>query len=87
VSIPQSREIKPWIAIEKAALNNVKTLLTSKLNLNLRNKLLKGYIWSIDLCGADIRTLGRVDQKYVESFGMWCWRRMGKISWTDRVKN
>jgi hypothetical protein len=22
-----------------------------------------------------------------ESFAMWCWRRMEKISWTDRVRN
>ena len=27
------------------------------------------------------------DQKYLESFEMWCWRRMGKISWTDHVRN
>jgi len=25
------------------------------------------------------------DQKYLESFEMWCWRRMEKISWTDHV--
>jgi hypothetical protein len=33
------------------------------------------------------RTLGKMDQKYVGSFEMWCWRRMVKISWTDRVRN
>jgi hypothetical protein len=31
--------------------------------------------------------LGKIDQKYLESFDMWCWRRMEKISWTDRVRN
>jgi hypothetical protein len=29
----------------------------------------------------------QIDQKYVESFEMWCWRRMEKIMWTDRVNN
>jgi hypothetical protein len=28
-----------------------------------------------------------VDQKHRKSFEMWCWRRMEKISWTDRVRN
>ena len=65
VPVPQSREIKPRIATAIAALNNDKALLTSKLNLRLRKKLVKYYIWSIDLYGADTRTLGRVDQKYV----------------------
>ena len=27
------------------------------------------------------------DQKYLESFEMWYWRRMEKISWADRVRN
>ena len=26
-------------------------------------------------------------QKHLESFEMWCWRRMEKISWTDHVRN
>ena len=30
-------------------------------------------------------TLWKVDQKYMESSEMWDWRRMEKISWTDRV--
>jgi hypothetical protein len=29
----------------------------------------------------------KVDQKYMKSFEMWCWRRMEDISWTDCVKN
>jgi hypothetical protein len=28
-----------------------------------------------------------VDQKQLESFEMWCWRRMEKISWIDHVRN
>jgi hypothetical protein len=35
---------------------------------------------------AETWTLRNVDQKYPESFEMWCWRRIEKISWTDRVK-
>jgi replicative superfamily II helicase len=27
-----------------------------------------------------------MDQKYLESVEMWCWRKM-EISWTDRVRN
>jgi hypothetical protein len=39
------------------------------------------------LYGAETWTLRKLDQKYLESFEMWCWRRMKKISWTDRVNN
>jgi hypothetical protein len=55
--------------------------------LNLRKKLVKCYIWSIALYGAETWTLRKIDQKYLESYEMWCWRRIQKISWTDRVRN
>ena len=28
-----------------------------------------------------------MDQKYVESFEMWCWRRVEKITWSDGVRS
>jgi hypothetical protein len=81
-----TREIKSRIAMAKAAFNKKKIFFTSKLDLNLRKKLVKCYIWSIALYGAETWTLRKVDQKYLESFEMWCWRRM-RISWPDRVRH
>jgi hypothetical protein len=68
-------EIKSWIATAKAALKKKKALVTSKLGLNLRKKIVKCYIWNTALCGAENRTLRQVDQKYLGSLEMWCWRR------------
>ena len=39
------------------------------------------------LYGAETWTLRATDQKRLESFEMWCWRRMEKISWTYHVTN
>jgi hypothetical protein len=47
----------------------------------------KCYIWSIALYGAETWTLWAVDQRHLESFEMWCWRRMEKISRTNHVRN
>jgi hypothetical protein len=66
-----TREIKSRIAMAKAAFNKKHTLFTSKLDLNLRQKLVKCYIWSIALYGAETWTLRKVDRKYLESFEMW----------------
>ena len=71
----------------KAAFSKKKTLFISKLDLNLRGKLIKCYIWSMALYGAETWMLWAADLKYLESFEMWCWRRMEKISWTDHVRN
>jgi hypothetical protein len=85
-NVIKTREIKGRIAMAKAAFNK-KTLFTSKLDLELWKKLVKCYIWSIALYGAETWALRKLYQKYLESFEMRCWRRMQKISWTDRVNN
>ena len=41
----------------KAAFNKKKTLFTSNLDLNLRKKLVKCYIWSMAFYGAETWTL------------------------------
>jgi hypothetical protein len=71
----------------KAAFNKKRALFTGTLDLELRKKLVKCYVWSIALYGAETSTLRAVDQKHLESFELWCWRRLEKISWTDHVRN
>jgi hypothetical protein len=46
-------EIKCRIAMAEAAFNKKRTLFASTLDLELRNKLVKCYIWSITLYGAE----------------------------------
>ena len=58
----------------------MRPLFTNTLDLELRKELVKCYIWSTALYGAEIWTLRAVDQKHLESFEMWCWGRMKKIS-------
>jgi hypothetical protein len=56
----------------KAALKEKETLFAGTLNLNLRRKLVKCYIWTIVLYVVETRTPGATDQKYLENFEMWC---------------
>jgi len=58
-----------------------------QIDLNLGKKVIERYAWLIALCGAESWTLWKVDEKYLKSFEMWCWKRLEDISWTDRVNN
>ena len=75
-----------YIYICKAAFNKKRALFTRSLDLELRKKLVKCYIWSIALYGVETWTSRAVGQKHLGSFEMWCWRRM-EISWTHHVRN
>jgi hypothetical protein len=50
----------------KAAFNKERALFTSTLDLELRKKLVKCYVWSIALYGSENWTLRAVDQKHLE---------------------
>ena len=63
-------EIKSRIATAKAAFNKKKTHSSSRLDLNLRKKLVKYYTWSITLYGAETWTVRAVDKKHLESSEM-----------------
>jgi hypothetical protein len=58
------------IAMAKAAFYKKRILFTSTLDLELRRKLVKCYVWSIALYGAETWTLRAVDHKHLESFEM-----------------
>jgi hypothetical protein len=49
--------------------------------------LVRCYVWSIVLCGSETWTLRHLEGKYLESFEVWCWRRMEKIKWSEKVTN
>jgi len=80
------REIKSRIVMAKSAFNKKKNIFTSKLNLDLRKKLLECYLRNPALYGPATWTLLKADQKYLETFTMWCCRRIKKISGTSRTK-
>jgi hypothetical protein len=77
-------EIKCKMALTEASFN-LKTFhqqiwLKFKEEINKLLHLEHSFVWCWNLDTA------KVDQKCLENYEMWCWRRMEKISWTDRVR-
>jgi hypothetical protein len=58
-------EIKSRIAMAKAAFNKKRVLFNCKIDLELRKRLVKCYICSIALYGAETWTLRAVDQQHL----------------------
>jgi hypothetical protein len=63
-------KFNPGLLWQKLHLKKKKSLFTRKMDLELRKKLVKCYIWSVALYGAEIETVWGVDQKELESFEM-----------------
>jgi hypothetical protein len=58
------------IAIAKEAFNRKISILTGKLNIELKKKLVRCNVWSIALYGSETWTLRKLERKNLQSFEM-----------------
>jgi hypothetical protein len=83
----RTRGINSTSSVAKATFKKLKDLSTSKLGSILRKNTGKMLSLVHRIYGAENWTLHKVDQKYLESYKMWFWRRVEEIIWKDRVVN
>ena len=53
----------------------------------MKNNLIKGCNWSVALYGSETWTVGTNEERAINVFETWRWRRVLKIKWTDRITN
>ena len=82
-----SNEIKTRIAMAKTAFVKRRELWMSNIPRQLKKRLIKSLIWSVALYAAETWTLRGEDVRRLESFEMWIWRKIEKVSWMDRKTN
>ena len=81
-------EIKKRITIAKKQFSLMKNVLTNrKLRYSTRKRLVKCYIWSTLLYGAETWTISKSSENRINSFEMWVYRRMFTISWKEMKTN
>jgi len=50
----------------------------------MKKKLIKSRIWSIVLYGSGTWTIGKNEERIINAFETWWWRRMLKIKWREK---
>ena len=49
--------------------------------------MLKVLVWSVAIYGSEGWTLRSKEEKHIEAFEMWCYRRLLRIPWTQHKMN
>ncbi|CAG9835208.1 unnamed protein product [Diabrotica balteata] len=57
------------------------------LNLEIKVSLLRGYIFSILYYEVESWTLTEAMEKKLKAFEIWLYRKILRISWTDKITN
>lgn len=87
-TIDQTLEIKTRIEMARNIFLKMRAFFCDRqIKLDLRTRMLRGYVFSTLLYGMEAWTVKQNDMKKLEAFEMWCYRRILKISWTDKVTN
>ena len=63
----------------KEAFNRKRSMFCRLLEKERRKRLVKCFEWSVSLYGTEICALRRNEQKQLETFEMWRWRRMKRV--------
>ena len=78
--------ISPLYTLLRATLQ-IQLFISFFFISKLKKKLMKSCICSVVLYGSETWTLGKNEERAINAFETWCWRRMLKIKWTDRIRN
>ncbi|KAI5752717.1 hypothetical protein M8J77_019728 [Diaphorina citri] len=80
-------EIKKRIGMAKSAFWNHRDMMRRNVSRNTKLRLLNTYVFSILTYGCESWTLNPTLSQRIQSFENWCYRRMLKVSWIDKVRN
>jgi len=53
----------------------------------MKIRVMKSMVWAVFQYGVEGWTLKKSDRNRIESFEMWCWRKMLGISWKEHHTN
>lgn len=82
------KEVRCRIELARTTFQRMRSLFCNdSLNLKLRQRMIKCYIWSVLLYGAEVWTLKAVTINRLEAFEMWLHRRMLRIPWVALQRN
>ena len=57
------------------------------LTLNTKIRLVNTLIFSVFLYGCESWTIRKKERKNIDALEFWCWRKLLKISWMDKITN
>ena len=69
-------------------MTNLDSLLKSRdITLPTKVHLVKTMVFPVVMYGYESWTIKKAEQRRIDAFGMWCWRRLLRVPWTARRSN
>ena len=82
------REVRRRIALGRKAMTGLRPIMKDRgVPVATKLNLVNAMVFPVVTYGSESWTVRKTEERRIEAFELWCWRRVLRISWTDRVTN
>ena len=83
-----SHEIKRRLLLGRKVMTNLDSILKIRdITLPTKVRLVKAMIFPVIMYGYESWTVKKAECRRIDSFELWCWRRLLRVPWTARRSN
>ena len=83
-----SHEIKSHLLLGRKVMTHLDSILKSRdITLPTKVHLVKAMVFPVVMYGYESWTIKKAERQRVDSFELWCWRRLLRAPWTARRSN
>ena len=83
-----SHEIKTHLLLGRKAMTKLDSILKSRdITLLTDVRLVKGMVFPVVMDGCESWTINKDEHQRIDTFELWCWRRLLRVPWTARRSN
>ena len=83
-----SHEIKRHLLLGRKVMTNVDSILKSRdITLPTKVCLVKAMVFPVVMYGCESWTVKKAERWRIDTFEVWCWRRLLRVPWTARRSN
>ena len=83
-----SHEIKRGLLLGRKVMTNLDSIFKSRdITLLTKVHLVKAMIFPVVMYGCDNWTVKKAEHQRIDTFELWCWRKLLRVPWTARRSN
>ena len=83
-----SHEIKRHLLLGRNVMTNLVSIFKSRdITLLTNVHIVKAIIFPVVMCVCESWTIKKIEYQKIDSFELWCWRRLLRVPWTARRSN
>ena len=82
-----SHEIKRCLLLGRKVMTNLEHIKIRDITLPTKARLIKAMVFPVVIYGCETWTIKKAENRRIDAFELWCWKRLLRDPWTARRSN